>query len=128
MARANSQDRLQQGDIFSQSLYPKVPQSVKHLDLFRNGCRGQNHNHTMIRHLFKFVYLNRFRSIDFHLPICGHSFLPCDREFAVIERMKRKKDTVEMFTDWPAMIATKFATVAVTGGMIQDYKGHFDML
>ena len=29
-----------------------------------------------------------------------------------------------MFTDWPAMIATKFATVAV----IQNYKGHFDML
>ena len=109
---------------FSHFIQTKVPQSVKHLDLFSDGCRAQNHNHTMIRYMFTLVYLNRFRSIDFHTPIRGHSFLPCDREFAVIERMKCKKDTVEMFTDWPAMIATKFATVAV----IQNYKGHFDML
>ena len=26
------------------------------------------------------------------------------------------------------MISTKFTTVAVSGGMIQEYKGHFDML
>ena len=52
--------------------------------------------------------------------------MPCDREFAVIERMKRKKDAVEI--DWPAMTATKFATVAVTSGIMQDYKGHFDRL
>ena len=106
----------------------KVPLNVKHLHLFSDGCRGQNYNHTMIRYLFTLVFLNRFQTINFHLPIRGHSFLPCDREFAVIERMKRKKDTVEMFSEWQAMIATKFATVSVTGHMIQDYKGHFDTL
>ena len=106
----------------------KLPQSVKYLNIFSDVCRGQNHNHTVIRYMFTLAYLNRFRSIDFHLSIRRHSFLPCDCEFAVIERMKLKKDIVEMFRDWHAMIATKFATVAVTGGMIQDYKGHFDML
>ena len=112
----------------SHFIQTKVPQSVKHLDIFIDGCTGQSHNHTMIRYLFTLVYLNRFRSIDFHLPIRGHSFLSCDRELAMIKMIKRKKDTVEMFTDWQEMIVTKFATVAVTGGMIQDYKGHFDML
>ena len=71
----------------------KVPHTVKHLDLFSDGCRGQNHNHTMLRYLFTLVDQNRFQSIIFHLPIRGHSFLPCDRQFAVIERMKHKKDS-----------------------------------
>ena len=106
----------------------KVPHTVKHLDLFSDGCRGQNHNHTMLRYLFTLVDQNRFQSIIFHLPIRGHSFLPCDRQFAVIERMKRKKDTAEMYTDWHAMINAKYMTVEVTGHMIHDNKGHFDKL
>ena len=67
---------------------------------------------------------NRFQSIIFHLPIHVHSFLPCDRQFAVIEWMKRKKDAAEMYTDWHAMIEAKYMTVEVTG----HYKGHFDKL
>ena len=61
-----------------------------------------------------------------HLKIRGHSFLPCDREFGVIEIMKRKKDTVEVYSEWRKLISTKFGTVAVTGNMINDYKGHFE--
>ena len=111
---------------FHHFIQTKVPATVKHFDVFSDGCRGQNHNNTMIRFLFTLVHSNRFESIDFHLPIRGHSFLPCDREFGVIERMKRKKDTVEVYSEWREMIATKFATVEVTGNMIKDYKGHFE--
>jgi hypothetical protein len=82
----------------------------------------------MLRYLFTLVDQNRFQSIIFHLPIRGHSFFPCDRQFAVIERMKRIKDTAEMYTDWHAMIDAKYMTVEVTGHMIHDYKGHFDKL
>ena len=85
----------------------------------------------MLRYLFTLVEQNRFESIVFHLPIHGHSFLLCDRQFAVIE-MKRhsrnEKDTAEMYTDWHAMIDAKYMTVEVTGHMILDYKGHFDKL
>ena len=42
------------------------------------------------------------------------------------ETMKRKKDTVEVYSEWREMTATKFETVAVTGNMIKDYKGHFE--
>ena len=58
----------------------------------------------------------------------GHSLLPCDRQFAVIERMKLKKDTAEMYTGWHEMIDSKYVTVEVTGYMIHDYKGHFETL
>ena len=86
----------------------KIPATVKHLDVFSDGSREQNHNNTMIRFLFTLAHCNLFASIDFHLPIRGHSFLPCDREFGVIEKMKRKKDTVEVYFEWREMIATKF--------------------
>ena len=111
-----------------QFIQTKVLHTVKHLNLFSDGCRGQNLNHTMIRYLFTLVNQNRFQSITFHLPVRGHSFLPCDRQFAVIERMTRKKDTAEMYTDWHAMIDSKYMTVEVNGHMIHDYEGHFDTL
>ena len=47
-------------------------------------------------------------------PVRGHSFLPCDREFSIIE----KKDTI--------VIATKFETVEVAGDLIKNYKGQFE--
>ena len=45
------------------------------------------------------------------------------RKVSEQERMKRKKDTVEVYSEWRQMTATKFETVAVTGNMINDYKG-----
>ena len=37
------------------------------------------------------VFTGELKQINLYLPIRGHSFLPCDRVFGVIERMKRKK-------------------------------------
>ena len=56
------------------------------------------------------------------------SLLPCGRQFAVIEGIKRKQDNSEMYTDWHAMIDSKYVTVQVTGHMIHDYKGDIDTL
>ena len=52
--------------------------------------------------------------------------MPHDPEFGVIEKMKCKKDIVEMFMEWHQMIANKFKTVAVTGDMIKE--GYSDTL
>ena len=96
---------------FHHFIQTKVPATVKHLDVFSDGCRGQHHNNTMIRFLFTLVHSYRFESIDFHLPIRRHSLLPCDREFGVIERMKRQKDTVKVYSEWREMIATKLMSL-----------------
>ena len=101
----------------------KVPRSVTHLDLFCDGYRGQNHNNAMIRYLFTLVFTGELKQINLYLPIRGHSFLPCDRVFGVIERMKRKKDTVQKYHEWEDMIKKKYSSVAVTGDMIFDHKG-----
>ena len=58
----------------------------------------------------------------FQLPIRGHSFLPCDREFSII----KNKDAVEVYSERRDMIATKFETVEAPGELIKDYKGYFE--
>ena len=54
----------------------------------------------------------------------GNSAKNCNPQFAMIERMKRNKDTAEMYTD--SMIDSKYVTVEITGHMIHDYEVHFD--
>ena len=47
----------------------KVPRVVKNLDLFCDGCRGQNHNNAMVRFLFTLVFRGDFEKITLHLPV-----------------------------------------------------------
>ena len=96
-----------------------VPETVK--KLFTDGCRGQNHNHTMLQSL---VLNGRFDSIIHELPIRGHSYLPCDREFALIEKDQRKRETVELHTGWEGMIADRFQVISRSGKDMRDFKGH----
>ena len=50
--------------------------------LFSDSCGGQNKNSIVIHYLFSIVRAGLFRRIQHFFPVCGHSFLPCDRDFA----------------------------------------------
>ena len=63
-----------------------ISDTVKTLYVFTDGCRGQNHNHTMVNYLQTLVLNGRFDKVVHRLPVRGHSFLPCDRNFGVIEK------------------------------------------
>ena len=68
-----------------------LPDEVDTLNLYSDGCGGQNKNRFVIMYLYSLVKLGRFKKIKHVFPIRGHSFLPCDRDFAIIEQKKRKK-------------------------------------
>ena len=53
----------------------------------------------------------------------GHSYLPCDREFGVIERMQKRRDHIEIFTEWNDMIRERFEVTAMEGQQMKDFKG-----
>lgn len=57
---------------------------------FSDGCFGQNRNHAMVRMLSCLVTTKMFKDIKQYFPIRGHSFLPCDRDFAVLKRKLRR--------------------------------------
>ena len=70
------------------------------------------------------VLCGRFDLIVHRLPIRGHSFLPCNREFGVIERDQRKNKMVESFTGWEEMIRERFDLTSMKGSDMRNYKEH----
>lgn len=63
------------------------------LVIWCDNCIGQNKNKML---LFLFIYLvatDKFDQIEQKFLITGHSYLPCDRDFAQIERRKRVTKT-----------------------------------
>ena len=66
-----------------------VPDSVKQLHLFCNGCPGQNKNWTLTRFLFSRVHFSkRFDSIKPFFPIQGYCYMKCDRDLSMVNRRR----------------------------------------
>ncbi|KAF2896287.1 hypothetical protein ILUMI_09888 [Ignelater luminosus] len=51
------------------------------------------------------IYSGRFDEIQQYFPIRGHSFLPCDRDFAHIKRKLKKVDRVYILHEYVQIIA-----------------------
>lgn len=101
----------------------------KNLVLISDGCPGQNKNYTMLHFLYILVHgFNLFESITYMFPVRGHSYLPNDQDFSIIEKKKRKKERIEVPQDWYKLILesrinpSPFRLVKVKGSMIFDIK------
>ena len=62
-----------------------LSEDVDTLHLFLDGCGGQSKNYTIFWFLYSLVKLQYLKRIVHCYPILGHSFLPCDRDFALVE-------------------------------------------
>ncbi|KAJ8879664.1 hypothetical protein PR048_020272 [Dryococelus australis] len=60
----------------------KVGTQCTDLRLFSDASTGQNSNYAMVRYLTTLVNTSRFKTFQLCFPTQGHSFLPCDRDFA----------------------------------------------
>lgn len=75
------------------------------LVLLSDGCPGQNKNYAMVHFLYTLVHsLDMFDCIKYIFPVRGHSFLPNDQDFALIEKKKRKRGIVELPEEWDELI------------------------
>lgn len=73
----------------------KWPKDVTTLRLFCDGCGGQNKNKHMVHALgLRFdeilLHVPSLSKIVMYFPVRGHSFLPCDRVFGIVERKFKK--------------------------------------
>lgn len=59
------------------------------LIVWSDRCVGQNNNWRMISLYQYLVTMKYFSSVEQKFLTSGHSFLPCDRDFALIERKKK---------------------------------------
>jgi hypothetical protein len=94
-----------------------LPDNVRQLHLFSDACPGQNLNHTVMHYLYSTVSLGKFDKITHHLPIRGHSCLPCDRIFGIIGHMEKKHERVEKYTDWEKIIKEKSDVITMNGSL-----------
>lgn len=89
-----------------------IPENIKVLRLASDGCGGQNKNNFMMGMLGKWLLTKcpkNVKYIEYIFPIVGHSFLPSDRVFGMIEKEIKKHSTIitpEEYTN----IFSKFAT------------------
>lgn len=70
------------------------PTEERKLVIWCDRCVGQNNNKTI---LCLYMYLIRsgyFTEVHQKFMITGHSFLPCDRDFALIERQRKKMTAI----------------------------------
>lgn len=73
-----------------------LPAEVNQLELFCDGCAGQNKNWTM-RFLHNMVCTKkRFEQVKISFPIRGHSYMECDRDMVCINQ----KTPVETPNGW----------------------------
>jgi hypothetical protein len=107
----------------------KLREEVKTLFIFSDACAGQNRNKTMMQYLYTLVRNKNIKAIEHTYPTRGHSFLPCDRDFALIEKLKRSRDTVYTFNEWAEIVESArpnhpFVVVKVLPDLIKDYQSH----
>ena len=99
---------------------------AKSLVLFSDGCAGQNKNRVIATFLLKLIHDGQFEQIDHFFLVRGHTFLPNDRDFSVIEKRK-KVEKAYIPADWVKVVSTAkttkhFETVHMNQDEFLDHK------
>lgn len=68
--------------------FKKNPPSTEHLIVYTDNFSGQNKNWVLISLWQQLVNEEIFKSIEYRYLVVGHTHLPSDRDFAVIEKFK----------------------------------------
>lgn len=95
---------------------------IKKLRLFCDSCSGQNKNYAMIIMLHRFC-LSRNIEYEWFFPIRGHSYMPADRAFGILEKKLRQKDTILLPSDYDAVVSS-VGTLHCVGStvIVQDWQ------
>ncbi|XP_057662606.1 uncharacterized protein LOC130897743 [Diorhabda carinulata] len=101
-----------------------MSKDVKTLYIFSDNCAAQNKNGSLVQYLFTLAQTKQFQSILHRYPEPGHSFLPCDRSFGVVEKALRKMERIftpqEYMTHY-GKCSRNFEVVPVEQNMIFDF-------
>lgn len=103
------------------------PKDIKKLVIFSDLCGGQKRNHPICRYLMSLTNRGVFEEITHYFPLCGHSFLPCDRDFGLVKRCVKRSDriyTPEQYTELvlKSNNTQKFVCKTVDPSMVYSYK------
>ena len=66
------------------------------LRIFCDNCAGQNKNLFVLLAALRIIHAKKLFRIEIIFMVSGHSFLPCDQRFGVIEKKVRATDTIHI--------------------------------
>jgi len=97
------------------------------LNIYADNCGGQNKNHALSRFSLALTNTGRFKKVKQFFPVVGHSYSPCDRDFAIIKRSLKKCNrlyTIRELTELiiKSSVHRKFIMVEVDEEMILDFQ------
>lgn len=107
-------------------LLNKVGEECTKLKFFSDACTGQNRIYAMVRYLMTLVNTSRFNVIRHYFPTRGHSFLPCDRDFAKLGRLKKNKERVGVPGEWISYFGENNNIAPFPGIKFFNYAKHFE--
>lgn len=93
------------------------------VQLYCDGCPGQNKNLTLLGMLAKWLQTQappNVKCVEIIFPVVGHSYLPPDRVFGQIERVLRKKATIITPQQYKDILA-QFGNVKDVGTEVPVY-------
>ncbi|KAJ8892471.1 hypothetical protein PR048_005051 [Dryococelus australis] len=78
---------------------------LDNLVLISDSSCGQNKNQTMVNILFTLVHcFHVFKTVTYLFPVRGHSYLPNDQDFSLIDKKKRHIESVKLPEEWDSII------------------------
>ncbi|CAH0558686.1 unnamed protein product [Brassicogethes aeneus] len=81
-------------------IFSRTATGQNELVIFTDNCGGQNKNWLIMSLWLQLVREGKFKSVEHRFLVSGHTYLPCDRDFALIEKHKRFLRQVYCPDDW----------------------------
>ena len=104
-----------------------VPEELREIHLFCDGCAGQNKNWTVLRYFHYLVHeLKRFDTLKVSFPICWHSYMECDSDMTNVKQGTR----VETPSGWHDVFKSArvhpspYNVIAVSQDKFKNYSTH----
>lgn len=77
------------------------PPKSENLVVYSDNCWGQNKNGFFVAFWFQLIREHFYRNIEHRFFVSGHTYMPCDTDFAIIEKYKKKNvSNVYCPNDW----------------------------
>jgi hypothetical protein len=109
------QDMAEQGQDATYSLLLhhlyEVERPGDWLILWTDSCGRQNKHYMAVHIMQSQIIQGRRRRIDLKVPNVGHSFLPCDRIFGLIEKRRHLKQVIYVPEQWKPIVEGAAAEV-----------------
>ena len=83
-----------------------IEEGQRHLIAYSDSCSGQNKNSTIVSLWLYLILIGHFDRIEHKFLLPGHTYLPVDSDFGVIEKKKRTTQHVYTLSDWCALVAS----------------------